>query len=45
MLEERSPHPALDVRDDLPDDALGGAVQTLLETVFGYQDYVVVATK
>ncbi len=44
-LEERSPHPALDIRDDLPDDAVGGAVQALLESVFGYQDYVVVATK
>ncbi len=45
LLEERSPHPALDIRDDLPDDAVGGAVRTLLDNVFGYQDYVIVATK
>jgi 2-polyprenyl-3-methyl-5-hydroxy-6-metoxy-1,4-benzoquinol methylase len=45
ILEERSPHPALEARKDLPDDALGSAVQSLLESVFGYQDYVVVANK
>lgn len=45
MLEERSPHPALAVGDDLPDDAVGGAVRNLLQNVFGYQDYVVVALK
>ena len=28
-----------------PDDAVGDAVRTLLENVFGYQDYVIVATK
>ena len=44
-LEERSPHPALDRREDLPDDAVGASVQALLESVFGYQDYVIVANK
>jgi O-antigen chain-terminating methyltransferase len=44
-LEERSPHPALDLREDLPDDAVGTSVQALLESVFGYQDYVIVANK
>ena len=44
-LEERAPHPTLELRDDLPDDAVGGAVRQLLESVFGYQDYVVVAIK
>jgi len=45
LLEERSPHPALQLGDDLPDDAVGGAVHALLDNVFGYQDYVIVATK
>ena len=44
-LEERSPHPALDLREGLPDDAVGTSVQRLLESVFGYQDYVIVANK
>jgi len=44
-LEDRSPHPALELGDDLPDDAVGGAVHALLDNVFGYQDYVIVATK
>jgi hypothetical protein len=45
QMEERSPHPALDLVDDLPDTPEGEAVRTLLQNVFGYQDYVVVATK
>lgn len=45
QLEERSPHPSLEMRDDLPEDEVGGAVRVLLESVFGYQDYVIVATK
>ena len=44
-LEERSPHPALSLRDDLPEGPVGEAVQSLLENVFGYQDYVIVANK
>lgn len=44
-LEERSPHPALSLREDLPDGPVGEAVQVLLENVFGYQDYVIVANK
>jgi O-antigen chain-terminating methyltransferase len=45
MLEERSPHPALALADDLPSTPEGDAVRALLQSVFGYQDYVVVATK
>ena len=44
-LEERSPHPLLELSSDLPDGATGEAVEALLESVFGHQDYVVVATK
>ncbi len=45
QMEERSPHPALALADDLPPTAEGDAVRALLQSVFGYQDYVVVATK
>ena len=45
QMEERSPHPALALADDLPATAEGDAVRALLQSVFGYQDYVVVATK
>jgi 2-polyprenyl-3-methyl-5-hydroxy-6-metoxy-1,4-benzoquinol methylase len=45
QLEERSPHPTLELSDQLPEDALGEAVSLLLQNVFGYQDYVIVATK
>jgi 2-polyprenyl-3-methyl-5-hydroxy-6-metoxy-1,4-benzoquinol methylase len=44
-MEERSPHPALALADELPATAEGDAVRALLGSVFGYQDYVVVATK
>lgn len=44
-LEERSPHPTMDLKEDLPEGPVGQAVQSLLENVFGYQDYVIVATK
>jgi SAM-dependent methyltransferase len=44
-LEERSPHPLLRLSDDLPEGAVGEAVEALLENVFGHQDYVIVATK
>jgi 2-polyprenyl-3-methyl-5-hydroxy-6-metoxy-1,4-benzoquinol methylase len=45
QLEERSPHPALSLRAELPEGPIGEAIGSLLESVFGYQDYVIVATK
>ena len=45
QLEERSAHPLMKVADDLPDGELGAAVAALLKSVFGYQDYAIVATK
>lgn len=45
QLEERSPHPYMDSVDSLPDGEVGAALKELLESVFGYQDYVIVATK
>jgi SAM-dependent methyltransferase len=45
QLEERSPHPMLETTAELPDGAVGEAVGALLQSVFGYQDYVIVATK
>jgi O-antigen chain-terminating methyltransferase len=45
QLEERSPHPSLALGADLPEDSMGRAVDALLDSVFGYQDYVIVATK
>jgi 2-polyprenyl-3-methyl-5-hydroxy-6-metoxy-1,4-benzoquinol methylase len=45
QLEERSPHPTLALEADLPEGSVGDAVKQLLESVFGYQDYVIVATK
>lgn len=45
QLEERSPHPLLELMKDLPDDAAGEAIGELLRNVFGFQDYVIVATK
>jgi 2-polyprenyl-3-methyl-5-hydroxy-6-metoxy-1,4-benzoquinol methylase len=45
QLEERSPHPAMALRDELPEGAAGDAVRTLLDNVFGYQDYVIAAVK
>ena len=46
MLEERSPHPALDLAGR-PARGRGRrrGAGTLLESVFGYQDYVIVAIK
>jgi O-antigen chain-terminating methyltransferase len=44
-LEERSPHPMLETSGELPEGAVGEAVGALLQSVFGYQDYVIVATK
>jgi O-antigen chain-terminating methyltransferase len=45
QLEERSPHPSLSLREGLPEGTVGEAVESLLESVFGYQDYVIVANK
>ncbi len=44
-LEERSPHPSLALGAELPQGPTARAVETLLANVFGYQDYVIVATK
>jgi O-antigen chain-terminating methyltransferase len=44
-LEERSRHPMVDLAEGLPDDQVGSAIEALLKSVFGYQDYVIVATK
>ncbi len=44
-FEERSPHPSLSLREALPVGPVGEAVEALLDSVFGYQDYLVVATK
>jgi O-antigen chain-terminating methyltransferase len=44
-LEERSRHPMVELAEELPDDQVGSAVRALLACVFGYQDYVIVATK
>jgi 2-polyprenyl-3-methyl-5-hydroxy-6-metoxy-1,4-benzoquinol methylase len=44
-LEERSPHPSMSLRESLPEGPVGEAVESLLESVFGYQDYVIVANK
>lgn len=45
QMEERSPHPMLDVIGDLPEGQVGAAVEALVRSVFGYQDYVIAATK
>jgi O-antigen chain-terminating methyltransferase len=45
QLEERSPHPIMELAEDLPDDKVGVALEALLRNFFGYQDYVIVATK
>jgi SAM-dependent methyltransferase len=44
-IMSRSPHPAMQMVDGLPDDVQGRAVKQLVETVFGYQDYAVIARK
>jgi O-antigen chain-terminating methyltransferase len=41
----RSPHAALAMADALPESPEGAATRTLLETVFGHQDYALVARK
>jgi O-antigen chain-terminating methyltransferase len=44
-LEERSPHPMMELADHLPSGNVGVAVEALVRSFFGYQDYVIVATK
>ncbi len=44
-LEERSVHPVMERIGELPEGELGQAVGELLQSVFGYQDYAIVATK
>ena len=41
----RSPHAALAMVETLPDTPEGAATRTLLGTVFGHQDYALVARK
>ncbi|MGO9855759.1 MAG: class I SAM-dependent methyltransferase [Acidimicrobiales bacterium] len=44
-LEERSPHPFMNTVDELPDGEVGTVLKELSQSVFGYQDYAIVATK
>jgi SAM-dependent methyltransferase len=44
-LEERSLHPFMNTVDELPEGEVGSALKELLQSVFGYQDYAIVATK
>ncbi len=44
-LEERSLHPLMHTVDELPEGEVGTALTELLQSVFGYQDYVIVATR
>jgi 2-polyprenyl-3-methyl-5-hydroxy-6-metoxy-1,4-benzoquinol methylase len=44
-LEERSLHPFMHTVDELPEGEVGRALKELLQSVFGYQDYAIVATK
>ncbi|MGI8492830.1 MAG: methyltransferase domain-containing protein [Acidimicrobiales bacterium] len=45
QLEERSPHPMAAMADELGDGPVREALAALLQTVFGHQDYIIVATK
>ncbi len=45
QLEERSPHPVMQHLGELGDGEVGEATRELLQSVFGYQDYAIVATK
>jgi 2-polyprenyl-3-methyl-5-hydroxy-6-metoxy-1,4-benzoquinol methylase len=45
QLEERSLHPFMNTVDQLPEGEVGTALKELMRSVFGYQDYVIVATK
>ena len=44
-LEERSPHPFMSGVDELPEGEEGAVLKELLQSVFGYQDYAIIATK
>ncbi len=45
QLDERSAHHLVGMAKELPEGPVGSAVGALLNSVFGYQDYVIVATK
>lgn len=45
QLDERSAHPLMGMTDELPADDVGSAVGELVKSVFGYQDYAIVATR
>lgn len=44
-LEERSRHSVMNSIDQLPEGAVGTALKELLQSVFGYQDYAITATR
>ena len=44
-LEERSPHPFMSAVNELPEGEEGAALNQLLQSVFGFQDYAIIATK
>jgi O-antigen chain-terminating methyltransferase len=45
QLDERSAHPMMGVTDELPADEVGATLGELVRSVFGYQDYAIVATR
>jgi 2-polyprenyl-3-methyl-5-hydroxy-6-metoxy-1,4-benzoquinol methylase len=45
QLEERSAHPLMEMASDLPEGQLGTIIGQLMNSVFGFQDYVIIATK
>jgi O-antigen chain-terminating methyltransferase len=44
-LQEQSLHPFMKTVDELPEGEVGTALRELLQSVFGYQDYAIVATR
>ncbi len=45
VLQECSEHPLASAAGSMPDDETGRAVAALLRTVYGFQDYAIIATK
>jgi 2-polyprenyl-3-methyl-5-hydroxy-6-metoxy-1,4-benzoquinol methylase len=45
LLEEESPHPIMKLLEDLPQDELGDVLRQLGTSVFGNQDYAIIATR
>jgi 2-polyprenyl-3-methyl-5-hydroxy-6-metoxy-1,4-benzoquinol methylase len=45
VLDEISPHALMETKDALEPSEVGKAVKALVENFFGYQDYIIVATK